>query len=47
MYAKPVLTRFGSLREVTLIGVTGTSDGHAVWGAGCGQEGTVCQPTRS
>ena len=48
MYAKPELTRFGSLRELTLIGRAGASDGHAVWGAGCGMEGSICpSPTRS
>ena len=46
-YAKPTLIRYGTLREVTRIGLQGASDGHAVWGAGCGMEGSTCPSVRS
>lgn len=36
MYAKPALERFGELRELTLIGVSGGTDGTVVLGQdGC------------
>jgi len=42
MYQRPILTRFGTFRELTLAGVTGSNDGYMrmIDGAvGCGQLG--------
>jgi hypothetical protein len=48
MYAKPSLIRFGTLRELTLIGYSGGSDGWSIKGApGCGLENTTCPTARS
>ena len=42
MYVAPVLTRFGTLREITKAGTTGPLDGAATQNDGCGALGTRC-----
>ena len=38
MYEKPRLTRFGTFRELTLVGPSGDNDGYFVCGVHCHDE---------
>lgn len=35
MYQKPTLEKYGSFRDLTLIGLTGAADGATQYGNGC------------
>jgi hypothetical protein len=44
MYAKPALERFGTLRELTLIGISNASDGTTILGI-TGSTPVICDYT--
>jgi len=42
MYQKPMVERFGTVRELTLVGFTGSTDGYTIQGPTTGNGSNYC-----